>query len=107
DGAARAATFATPHGAVETPCFMPVGTLGTVKALDPDDLTGAGATMVLANAYHLHLRPGDELVRELGGLHEFMRWKGPLLTDSGGFQVFSLATLTEVSEDGVSFRSHI
>jgi queuine tRNA-ribosyltransferase len=86
---------------------MPVGTLGTVKGLDPDDLTRAGATMILANAYHLHLRPGDDAVRELGGLHAFMRWPGPTLTDSGGFQVFSLATLNEVTDDGVSFRSHL
>jgi queuine tRNA-ribosyltransferase len=86
---------------------MPVGTLGTVKALDCDDLTRAGATMVLANAYHLHLRPGDDLVRDLGGLHAFMRWPRPTLTDSGGFQVFSLAALRDITEDGVSFRSHI
>jgi queuine tRNA-ribosyltransferase len=107
DGAARRGTFTTPHGVVETPMFMPVGTLATVKALDPDDLTGAGAQMILANAYHLHLRPGDDLVRDLGGLHRFMQWNGPILTDSGGFQVFSLATLRTVTEDGVEFRSHV
>lgn len=107
DDSARAGTFRTPHGDVPTPCFMPVGTLGTVKALDCDDLTHAGATIVLANAYHLYLRPGDELVRELGGLHAFMRWPGPTLTDSGGFQVFSLAALRDITEEGVSFRSHI
>src|SRR3954468_23822886 len=107
DGRARAASFATPHGVVATPTFMPVGTLATVKALDPDDLVGAGAQMILANAYHLHLRPGDDLVRDLGGLHRFMQWDRPILTDSGGFQVFSLATLNTVSEDGVEFRSHI
>jgi queuine tRNA-ribosyltransferase len=107
DGRARRGVFTTPHGAVETPTFMPVGTLATVKALDPDDLTGAGAQMILANAYHLHLRPGDDLVRDLGGLHRFMQWHGPILTDSGGFQVFSLATLRTVSEDGVEFRSHV
>ncbi|MEX2179154.1 MAG: tRNA guanosine(34) transglycosylase Tgt [Gemmatimonadaceae bacterium] len=106
-GAARRGVFDTPHGTVETPAFMPVGTLATVKSLDPDDLTSVGARMVLANAYHLHLRPGDELVRQLGGLHRFMGWDGPILTDSGGFQVFSLATLRTVSEDGVEFRSHI
>ena len=99
--------FTTPHGVVETPMFMPVGTLATVKALDPDDLIAAGAQMILANAYHLHLRPGDDLVREMGGLHRFMQWNGPILTDSGGFQVFSLATLRTVSEDGVEFRSHV
>ena len=107
EGAARAGRFDTPHGVVETPAFMPVGTLATVKALDPDDLRAMGARMVLANAYHLHLRPGDALVRELGGLHEFMRWDGPILTDSGGFQVFSLATLRTVDEDGVDFQSHL
>ena len=107
DGAARAATFQTPHGSVDTPVFMPVGTLGTVKALDPDDLTGAGASIILANTYHLHLRPGDDVVRDLGGLHRFMAWNGPILTDSGGFQVFSLEGLRSVDEDGVEFRSHI
>jgi queuine tRNA-ribosyltransferase len=106
-GAARAARFATPHGVVQSPAFMAVGTLATVKALDPNDLREIGAQMILANAYHLHLRPGDELVRELGGLHEFMRWDGPILTDSGGFQVFSLEGLRTVDEDGVDFRSHI
>lgn len=107
DGQARAARFATPHGVVETPIFMPVGTLATVKALDPDDLHAAGAQMILANAYHLHLRPGDELVRDMGGLHRFMQWSGPILTDSGGFQVFSLETLRTITEEGAEFRSHI
>ena len=107
DGAARRGIFVTPHGAVETPAFMAVGTLATVKTLDPDDLRGAGAQMILSNAYHLHLRPGDELIREMGGLHRFMGWDGPILTDSGGFQVFSLATLRTVDEDGVEFRSHL
>src|SRR5688572_154182 len=106
-GSARAGLFMTPHGPVETPAFMPVGTLATVKALDPDDLTAMGASIILSNAYHLHLRPGDDLVREMGGLHRFMDWNGPILTDSGGFQVFSLATLRKVSEDGVEFQSHI
>jgi len=106
-GGARAGVFTTPHGDVSTPAFMPVGTLATVKALDPDDLRRAGASMVLSNAYHLHLRPGDELIREMGGLHKFMGWDGPMLTDSGGFQVFSLETLRTISEDGVEFRSHI
>jgi len=86
---------------------MPVGTLATVKALDPDDLIAMKATMILANAYHLHLRPGDELVKEMGGLHKFMQWNGPILTDSGGFQVFSLEGLRKVSEEGVEFQSHI
>jgi queuine tRNA-ribosyltransferase len=106
-GAARAGVFVTPHGDVETPAFMPVGTLATVKALDPVDLVAMRATMILANAYHLHLRPGDDLVREMGGLHHFMRWDGPMLTDSGGFQVFSLATLRKINEEGVEFQSHI
>ena len=104
---ARAARFATPHGVVETPAFMAVGTLATVKALDPEDLHAMGARMILANAYHLHLRPGDELIRDFGGLHSFMGWSGPILTDSGGFQVFSLEGLRTISEDGVAFRSHI
>jgi queuine tRNA-ribosyltransferase len=107
DDRARAGTFTTPHGVVETPAFMPVGTLGTVKALDPGELQAVGAQMLLANAYHLHLRPGEELVRQLGGLHRFMGWDGPLLTDSGGFQVFSLETLRTIDEDGVDFQSHI
>jgi queuine tRNA-ribosyltransferase len=106
-GAARAGVFTTPHGDVQTPAFMPVGTLASVKALDPDDLVEMGATMILANAYHLHLRPGDDVVREMGGLHRFMRWDGPILTDSGGFQVFSLAQLRVVTEEGVEFQSHI
>ena len=106
-GAARTGRFVTPHGVVESPAFMAVGTLATVKALDPDDLRAMHAQMILANAYHLHLRPGDELIRELGGLHEFMHWDGPILTDSGGFQVFSLAGLRTVEEEGVEFQSHI
>jgi queuine tRNA-ribosyltransferase len=92
---------------VETPAFMPVGTLATVKALDPEDLRAMKATMILSNAYHLHLRPGDDLVKEMGGLHKFMQWSGPILTDSGGFQVFSLEGLRKVSEEGVEFQSHI
>jgi queuine tRNA-ribosyltransferase len=106
-GAARAGRFTTPHGVVQSPAFMAVGTLATVKALDPDDLRAMDAQMILANAYHLHLRPGDDVVRELGGLHEFMQWDGPILTDSGGFQVFSLEGLRTVDEDGVDFRSHL
>jgi queuine tRNA-ribosyltransferase len=106
-GSARAGRFDTPHGSVSTPAFMPVGTQATVKSLDPSELRAAGASMILANAYHLHLRPGDALVRQLGGLHAFMAWDGPILTDSGGFQVFSLESLRTVTEDGVEFRSHI
>jgi queuine tRNA-ribosyltransferase len=106
-GSARAGVFLTPHGPVETPAFMPVGTLATVKALDPEDLVRMGASMILGNAYHLHLRPGDEIVREMGGLHRFMQWERPILTDSGGFQVFSLAQLRTITEEGVEFQSHI
>jgi queuine tRNA-ribosyltransferase len=106
-GSARAGLFMTPHGAVQTPAFMAVGTLATVKALDPAELETIGCQMVLANTYHLHLRPGDEIVRDLGGVHRFMGWSGPMLTDSGGFQVFSLESLRTVTEDGVEFRSHI
>ena len=106
-GSSRAGRFATPHGVVETHAFMAVGTAATVKALDPVDLREMGAQMILSNAYHLHLRPGDELIRDFGGLHSFMGWEGPILTDSGGFQVFSLEGLRTIAEDGVEFRSHI
>ncbi|CAN5796193.1 tRNA guanosine(34) transglycosylase Tgt [soil metagenome] len=106
-GAARAGTLSTDHGNVPTPAFMPVGTQATVKGLTPGELAGLGVGIVLANAYHLHLRPGSEVVRRLGGLHSFMGWDGPILTDSGGFQVFSLARLAEIDEDGVTFRSHL
>lgn len=107
DGAARAGRLQLPHGAVHTPAFMPVGTQATVKTLAPEEVEGAGAEIVLANTYHLFLRPGHEVVRELGGLHSFMNWQGPILTDSGGFQVFSLADLGVVRDDGVVFQSHI
>lgn len=106
-GAARAGLWRLPHGDVPTPVFMPVGTQGTVRALSPRDLEAAGATLVLANAYHLHLRPGEEVVAGLGGLHRFMAWPKPLLTDSGGFQIFSLAGYRRVSEEGVEFQSHV
>src|SRR4029079_17974125 len=106
-GSARAGTFTTPHGDVATPALLPGGTLATVKALDPQDLQAMKATMILSNAYHLHLRPGDDLVKEMGGLHRFMQWDRPILTDSGGFQVFSLEGLRKVSEEGVEFQSHI
>jgi queuine tRNA-ribosyltransferase len=104
---ARAGILETPHGPVETPAFMPVGTQGTIKTLTPDEAEDLGASMVLANTYHLFLRPGHELIRELGGIHRFMRWKGPVLTDSGGFQVFSLARINEIRDEGVVFQSHI
>ena len=107
DGAARAGRLTTAHGVVETPIFMPVGTHASVKALAPDDLGAAGAQIVLANTYHLFLRPGHGLVRELGGLHRFMGWDRPILTDSGGFQVFSLGALRKISEDGVRFASPV
>jgi queuine tRNA-ribosyltransferase len=104
---ARTARFATPHGVVETPAFMPVGTQGTVKGLDPGRLRETGAQMILANTYHLSLRPGEQIVAALGGLHSFMGWNAPILTDSGGFQVFSLADRMTLAESGVRFRSHI
>ncbi|MGH7633312.1 MAG: tRNA-guanine transglycosylase, partial [Gemmatimonadaceae bacterium] len=106
-GAARTGVFSTPHGPVETPAFMPVGTNATVKTLDPGEVRAAGAQMILANTYHLHLRPGEAVVRAMGGLHRFMGWDGPILTDSGGFQVFSLEGLRKVTEEGVEFRSHV
>jgi len=105
--AARAGRWITPHGPVDTPAFMPVGTLGTVKGLTPEQLRAAGTRMVLANTYHLALRPGPDVVADLGGLHAFMQWDGPILTDSGGFQVFSLAHLTKLDDHGVVFRSHV
>ena len=105
EGAARAGTFSTPHGDVPTPAFMPVGTAGTVKGLIMEEVEDLGAQMVLANTYHLYLRPGHDLVRRLGGIHAFMRWDGPILTDSGGYQVFSLASLRTMSEQGVKFKS--
>ena len=104
---ARLGRLTLPHGVVETPQFMPVGTNATVKALDPDDLQATGATIVLANTYHLYLRPGHERVARLGGLHRFMAWDGPILTDSGGFQVVSLADWRSIDDDGATFRSHI
>ncbi len=107
DGDARAGRMRTAHGEIETPTFMPVATQGTVKSLGPGDLRAAGAQIVLANTYHLFLRPGHDVVRALGGLHRFMGWEGPILTDSGGFQVWSLAKLRKIGEDGVEFRSHV
>jgi queuine tRNA-ribosyltransferase len=106
-GLARAGVLHTPHGDIPTPVFAPVGTQATVKAVPPRDLREAGASLVLSNTYHLHLRPGSELVREMGGLHEFMQWPSPILTDSGGFQVFSLAQINKIDHDGVTFQSHI
>ena len=106
-GRARAGRFRTPHGDVLTPVFMPVGTQATVKVVSPRDLRELGAAVVLANTYHLYLRPGDERIAALGGLHAFMGWDGPILTDSGGFQVFSLAQMRTVDADGVTFRSHV
>ncbi len=107
EGAARLGWFHTPHGSVETPAFMPVGTNATIKGLSVEEVADAGARMVLANAYHLYLRPGDDLVRAMGGIHAFARWDGPMLTDSGGFQVFSLAKHRTVRESGIEFRSHL
>lgn len=107
DGGARAGVFHTPHGDIPTPIFAPVGTQATVKALTQQQLIELDARLILTNTYHLYLRPGDDLVAEIGGLHQFMSWDGPILTDSGGFQVFSLADMRDVDEDGVTFRSHI
>ncbi|RPF42708.1 tRNA-guanine transglycosylase [Thermodesulfitimonas autotrophica] len=107
DGAARLGRLYTPHGVVDTPVFMPVGTQGTVKAMTPEELRALGAQMILANTYHLYLRPGTEIIREAGGLHRFMHWDGPILTDSGGYQVFSLAPLRRLTAEGVIFRSHL
>ncbi|HEX6645165.1 MAG TPA: tRNA guanosine(34) transglycosylase Tgt [Gemmatimonadales bacterium] len=107
DGAARAGTLALPHGLVRTPAFMPVGTHGTVRGLHPEEVRRAGAQIILGNTYHLHLRPGEDVVRALGGLHRFTTWDRPMLTDSGGFQVFSLETFRKISEAGVEFVSHV
>lgn len=105
DGEARAGQLTTPHGDIETPCFMPVGTRATVKTLTPRDIRETGAGIILANAYHLYFRPGADLIERAGGLHQFMSWDGPILTDSGGFQVFSLGDTARISDDGVEFRS--
>ena len=107
DGRARAGRIITPHGEIETPVFMPVGTVATVKAVPQDILEELGAEIILGNTYHLYLRPGHENIRKLGGLHRFMSWNRSMLTDSGGFQVFSLSELRKISEEGVSFRSHL
>ncbi|MDX2057197.1 MAG: tRNA guanosine(34) transglycosylase Tgt [Gemmatimonadales bacterium] len=107
EGAARAGLLHLPHGPVETPAFMPVGTLGAVRGLHPGEVERARAQIILGNTYHLHLRPGEEVVRQLGGLHRFTTWPKPMLTDSGGFQVFSLETLRKISEQGVEFTSHV
>ncbi len=107
DSRARAGVIRTPHGVIRTPVFMPVGTHATVKAVGPDDLEAIGASIILSNTYHLLLRPGPELVARFGGLHGFMRWPHPILTDSGGFQVFSLGKLRKGTDAGVTFRSHL
>ena len=107
DGKARAGKIETPRGSIHTPIFMPVGTLGTVKAMTPEELKEIGAEIILGNTYHLHLRPSDSLIAKLGGLQRFMNWDRPILTDSGGFQVFSLAKLHKRSEEGVRFQSHL
>ncbi len=107
DGKARLGRLSTPHGEVDTPVFMPVGTAGSVKGVTPEQLRSSGVRMVLSNTYHLMLRPGAETVEKLGGLHRFMAWDGPILTDSGGYQVFSLASLRRIDDQAVVFRSHI
>ena len=107
DSMARLGRLHTPHGIIETPVFMPVGTRATVKAMTPEEVKDLGAQIILSNTYHLYLKPGHDLIREAGGLHKFMNWHGPILTDSGGFQVFSLGDLRKIKEEGVQFRSHI
>jgi queuine tRNA-ribosyltransferase len=107
DGAARTGIITTPRGVVRTPAFMPVGTGATVKAMFPEDVEASGADIILANTYHLMLRPGAERIERLGGLHKFMHWEKPILTDSGGYQVMSLAKLRNIGEQGVTFQSHI
>ena len=107
DGRARRGTMTTAHGTVETPAFMPVGTQGAVKAITHRDLEGLGAEIILGNTYHLYLRPGDERIARLGGLHRFIGWSRPILTDSGGYQVFSLAARRRIDEEGAHFRSHL
>ena len=104
---ARTGIFHTPHGDIETPIYMPVGTQATVKSLTPEDLYDIEAQIILSNTYHLYLRPGNELIRKAGGLHTFMNWKRPILTDSGGFQVFSLSDFRKISDEGVEFKSHL
>ena len=104
---ARRGELATLHGTIQTPVFMPVGTLGTVKAMTPENLVEIGAQIILGNTYHLYIRPGHELIRSFGGLHGFMHWDRPILTDSGGFQIFSLKELAKITEEGAAFRSHI
>ncbi len=107
DGGPRAGRLTTDHGVVETPCFMPVGTQGAVKTMSSGDLEDMGATIILANTYHLYLRPGVKILAEAGGIHRFMSWNGPVLTDSGGYQVFSLSDLNRITDEGVEFRSHL
>ena len=104
---ARLGKVHTPHGIIDTPVFMPVGTQATVKTMSPEELKTIGAKIILSNTYHLFLRPGHELIKKAGGLHKFMNWDGAILTDSGGFQVFSLGDLRKITEEGVEFRSHI
>src|SRR5947208_9845358 len=107
DGRARCGRATTARGSFDTPAFMPVGTQGTIKGVLPDHVAATGSQIILANTYHLMLRPGSKVVAELGDLHKFMAWPGPILTDSGGFQVFSLADINRIDDDGVTFRSHI
>ena len=107
DNNARLGQLTTQHGVINTPAFMPVGTNATVKSMSPEEMKGLGAEIILSNTYHLFLRPGHKVIREAGGLHKFMNWDGPILTDSGGFQVFSLSPLRKIRDEGVEFRSHI
>src|SRR4030066_1775641 len=107
DGNARRGQIHTSHGIINTPAFIPVGTIATVKSMTVEELKDIGAEIILSNTYHLYLRPGHDVIRNLGGLHKFMNWQGPILTDSGGFQVFSLSALRKISDEGVEFRSHL
>ncbi|MEK6527987.1 MAG: tRNA guanosine(34) transglycosylase Tgt, partial [Nitrospirota bacterium] len=107
DNLARTGCIYTPRGVINTPAFIPVGTNATVKAMNQDELKELGAEIILSNTYHLYLRPGHEAIKKLGGIHKFMNWQGPILTDSGGFQVFSLSPLRKIINDGVEFRSHL
>lgn len=104
---ARIGRLTTPHGVIETPVFMPVGTMATVKSLSPEEVEGLGSQIILSNTYHLYLRPGHEIIRQAGGLHKFMNWHKPILTDSGGFQIFSLSSMRKITEEGATFSSFI
>ncbi|MBU0727334.1 tRNA-guanine transglycosylase, partial [Patescibacteria group bacterium] len=106
-GSARSGTLKTAHGDIQTPFFMTIGTVGAIKGLVPEEVRELGGQIILSNTYHLHLRPGEDIVQKAGGLHKFMNWDGPILTDSGGYQIFSLAGIRKLKDDGVEFQSHL